>query len=192
MAIDGEPAQPFGARGGELTLGPGNRIDVIVDCVLAPNQNAPMRIDGADRLNSPVVKIWGDPKAPARASRRDEPKSLPPNSLPEHMDFRDAFRFEAVIGQARADKRDAPLFTVKRGRTVTLGLSNPTSTNGFIHLHGHSFRLLDALDDGWKPFWLDTMPIAPQGKARVAFVADNPGKWLLEGLDGANAWFEVT
>ncbi|MGB8741256.1 MAG: multicopper oxidase domain-containing protein, partial [Xanthobacteraceae bacterium] len=53
--------------------------------------------------------------------------------------------------------------------------------NGFIHLHGHSFRLLDALDDGWKPFWLDTMPVAPGGKARIAFVADDPGKWLIEG-----------
>ncbi|MGB6752908.1 MAG: multicopper oxidase domain-containing protein [Xanthobacteraceae bacterium] len=53
--------------------------------------------------------------------------------------------------------------------------------NGFIHLHGHSFRLLDALDDGWKPFWLDTMPVAPGGKARIALVADNPGKWLIEG-----------
>lgn len=194
MAIDGEPAEPFAARGGELTLGPGNRIDVIVDCALAANQNAPMTVEDADRLKSPVVKIWGDPKAPARASRRDEPRSLPPSSLPARMDFRDASRFEAVIGQARADKRDAPLFTMKRGRTVMLGVSNPMSENGFIHLHGHSFRLLDALDDGWKPFWLDTMPIAPGGEARIAFVADNPGKWLIEGLaqNGAGVWFEVT
>ncbi|MGB6759704.1 MAG: multicopper oxidase domain-containing protein [Xanthobacteraceae bacterium] len=78
-------------------------------------------------------------------------------------------------------KNDAPLFAVKRGRTITLGLSNPGAENGFIHLHGHSFRLLDALDDGWKPFWLDTMPVAPGGKARIAFVADDPGKWLIEG-----------
>lgn len=194
MAIDGEPAEPFAARGGELTLGPGNRIDVIVDCAVAANQNVPMTIEGADLSKSPVVKIWNDPKAPARASRRDEPKSLPPNALPARMDFREAFRFEAAIGRARADKADAPLFTVKRGRTVMLGVSNPMSENGFIHLHGHSFRLLDALDDGWKPFWLDTMPIASGGKARIAFVADNPGKWLIEGLgrNSADGWFEVT
>ncbi len=89
---------------------------------------------------------------------------------------------------------------MKQGRTVVLGLSNPFVENtgiqdyAFIHLHGHSFRLLDALDDGWKPFWLDTLPLAPGGKARIAFVADNPGKWLIEGLaeNGAGAWFEVT
>jgi FtsP/CotA-like multicopper oxidase with cupredoxin domain len=72
-----------------------------------------------------------------------------------------------------------------------LGIANPTAANANMHLHGHSFRLLDALDDGWKPFWLDTMPIAPGGNTRIAFVADNPGKWLIEGLYGSNAWFEV-
>jgi FtsP/CotA-like multicopper oxidase with cupredoxin domain len=191
MAIDGQPAQPFAARDGELTLGPGNRIDVIVDCPVMPGQNAPMRIEGID---SPVVKIWCDTKAPARASRRDDPKPLPLNPLPERMDFREALRFQAVVGRTRGAGKDGPLFSVKRGRTVMSELSNPASDNGFIHLHGHSFRLLDALDDGWKPFWLDTMPIAPRGKARIAFVADNPGKWLIEGLaeSASPAWFEVT
>ena len=41
--------------------------------------------------------------------------------------------------------------------------------------------LLDALDDGWKPFWLDTILCLPRQTTRVAFVADNPGKWLLDG-----------
>jgi FtsP/CotA-like multicopper oxidase with cupredoxin domain len=193
MAIDGQPIRPFVARNGELTLGPGNRIDAIVDCTIAAgDMSAAMRIEGADHF--PVVRVLCHPNAPGRDSPRDDPQPLPPNPLPERMDFRDAFRFEAVVGQAHAGKEDAPLFTVKRGRTVMLGLSNPTSENGFIHLHGHSFRLLDALDDGWKPFWLDTMPIEPGGKARIAFVADNPGKWLIEGLaeNGAGAWFEVT
>ena len=76
-----------------------------------------------------------------------------------------------------------------------LKVSNITLENCYIHLHGHSFRLLDALDDGWKPFWLDTLPLAPQASARIAFVADNPGQWLIEGLaakHGAEeAWFEV-
>jgi FtsP/CotA-like multicopper oxidase with cupredoxin domain len=190
MAIDGQPAQPFVAREGELTLGPGNRIDAFVDCTLAPSNAASLTIEGADRQRGVVVQIRCDPNARGRSSRRDDPKSLPTNPLPERMDFHDSLRFDATIGHT---KNDAPLlFTVKRGRTITLGLSNPATENGFIHLHGHSFRLLDVLDDGWKPFWLDTMPIAPGGKARIAFVADNPGKWLIEGLDGANAWFEVT
>ena len=183
MAIDGQPAQPFAARQGELTLGPGNRIDAIVDCALTPGSSAAIKIANADlQRGSPVVTIQCDPKMPARPAPHDAPKPLPPNPLPERMDFREADRFEAVIGRANPDKKAEARFVVKRGRTVMLGISNPTSPNGFIHLHGHSFRLLDALDDGWKPFWLDTMPVAPRSKARIAFVADNPGKWLIEGL----------
>jgi FtsP/CotA-like multicopper oxidase with cupredoxin domain len=194
MAIDGQPAQPFAAREGELTLGPGNRIDAIFDCTLAPGDAASMTIVDTDRLgHRPVAtfRCYG----PGRATARNAAKPLPPNPLPERMDFRDAYRFEAVSGWHGPDKKDELQFTVKRGRTVMVGISNSTAASGFIHLHGHSFRLLDALDDGWKPFWLDTMPVASRSKARIAFVADNPGKWLIEGLvtqSGAGIWFEVT
>jgi FtsP/CotA-like multicopper oxidase with cupredoxin domain len=67
-----------------------------------------------------------------------------------------------------------------------------------MHVHGHHFRLLDSLDDGWKPFWLDTVLVAPEQTARIAFVADNPGKWMLHchrlehSESGMAAWFEVT
>jgi FtsP/CotA-like multicopper oxidase with cupredoxin domain len=194
MAIDGQPAQPFVARDGELTLGPGNRMDVFVDCTLVPDASALIAIENNDGVSAPIARIICKGAEPGRATPRDDPKPLPSNPLPERMDFQHALRVDTAIGRSAATKADAPLFTVKRGRTAVLGLSNPTSENGFIHLHGHSFRLLDVLDDGWKPFWLDTMPIAPRGKARVAFVADNPGKWLIEGLaqSGTGVWFEVT
>jgi FtsP/CotA-like multicopper oxidase with cupredoxin domain len=67
-----------------------------------------------------------------------------------------------------------------------------------MHLHGHHFRLLDRLDDGWKPYWLDTAVVPKMETWRIAFVADNPGKWMLhchmlEHQDtGMGAWFEVT
>jgi hypothetical protein len=34
-------------------------------------------------------------------------------------------------------------------------------------------RLLDRLDDGWKPYWLDTLTIPARQTDRVAFLADN-------------------
>jgi FtsP/CotA-like multicopper oxidase with cupredoxin domain len=79
---------------------------------------------------------------------------------------------------------------------VTLAIRNPTGQPQVVHLHGHSFRLLDRLDDGWKPYWLDTMVVGEQTE-RIAFVADNPGKWLiasrpLEQRGGAAGWFAVT
>jgi FtsP/CotA-like multicopper oxidase with cupredoxin domain len=188
MATDGQPTEPFAAREGRLSLGPGNRIDVFIDCTLNPGGVAPVALEGAAGT-SPIARIVCQTGAVARTMPRPDPPALPPNSLPERMDLRGALRAEAVI-RAAALQGNERLFAVKRGRTVVLKFSNTTLGVSFIHLHGHSFRLLDALDDGWKPFWLDTMPLAPQSSARIAFVADNPGKWVIEGLAGL--WFEVT
>ena len=95
------------------------------------------------------------------------------------------------------DPAGPPLFTVRRGRAVTLGVRNPTGYPHVVHLHGHHFRLLDRLDDGWKPFWLDTLVVGEQIE-RIAFVADNPGKWLIHcrmleasGSDTV-VWFAVS
>ena len=51
-----------------------------------------------------------------------------------------------------------------------------------FRLHGHHFRLLDRLDDGWKPFWLDTLLIDAGQTQRIAFAADYPGQWLMEAM----------
>lgn len=78
-----------------------------------------------------------------------------------------------------------------------LALPNRSAQACAVHIHGHHLRLLDNLDDGWKPFWLDTVLVGPGETARVAFLADNPGMWLIEGHVPARpepilAWFEVT
>ena len=83
-----------------------------------------------------------------------------------------------------ASKR--PAFKAKAGRTVVLALSNRGETETAFHLHGHHFRLLDRLDDGWKPFWLDTLAVAPGQTQRIAFLAEFPGRWLLEST--ATQW----
>jgi hypothetical protein len=166
-------------------------VDVFVDCTLAPDAAAPVTIEGTD---TPIARIVCRPPTAGPKIPRLDPHALPPNGLPERMDFAGALRFEGVVDRATVESKD-PIFSVKRGRTVVLRASNSSPENSYIHLHGHSFRLLDALDDGWKPFWLDTLPLAPQSDARIAFVADNPGKWLIEGLAGKHgadeAWFEV-
>ena len=40
-----------------------------------------------------------------------------------------------------------------------------------------------SMDDGWEPYWRDTLLIQPGRTAHIAFVADNPGKWPLESVD---------
>lgn len=92
----------------------------------------------------------------------------------------------------------APLFSVRRGTPVSLGFVNRTSFPQAIHVHGHAMRVLHLMDDGWEPYWRDTVLVAEGRTSRVAFVADNPGRWLIASqvmerqAAGLYGWFEVT
>ena len=63
---------------------------------------------------------------------------------------------------------------------MVLALTNRAPIATVFHLHGHHFRLLDRLDDGWKPFWLDTLAIEPGQTQRIAFLAEYAGRYLIE------------
>jgi FtsP/CotA-like multicopper oxidase with cupredoxin domain len=76
-----------------------------------------------------------------------------------------------------------PAFRVKAGRAVVLSLINRAQMTSIFHLHGHHFRHLDRLDDGWKPFWLDTIAIDAGQTQRIAFAAEFAGRFLLEAVE---------
>ena len=65
---------------------------------------------------------------------------------------------------------------------MVLALTNRGDIPTVFHLHGHHFRLLDRLDDGWKPFWLDTLAIDSGQTQRIAFAAEHAGRWLMEAV----------
>ena len=199
MAIDGQPAEPFLARDSRVGLGPGNRIDLFIDTTgdagaVAPLLAALLTDAKAER---PIARLVYERGGAERVGRRSEP--LPPNLLPAHIDLRNSLKAELLLANGKAlDPAGPPLFTVKRGRAVTLAIRNTGSHPHVMHLHGHSFRVLDRLDDGWKPYWLDTVTVGARETERIAFLADNPGKWMihchmLEHQEtGMAAWFEVT
>jgi len=200
VAIDGQPSEPFPAREGRVVLGPGNRIDLMVDARLPPGSRAAiMSQDGQAEIS--IARFVYEPMA-ARAAPLAAPKRLPANPLPERLDLRAASRHEFSIElNARPlppVHERKPLFGARRGRVVVLACQNRTDKMQSIHLHGHHARLLDRLDDGWKPFWLDTLMVAPRQTERIAFLADNAGKWLIAARSVAapsaptDAWFEVT
>lgn len=197
MALDGEPAEPFASRDGGVVLGPGNRADVFVDAMLLPGSVAPVLF--TPQSEPPTVRlVYAD--APAREVPPGEPAALPPNPLPERMNFSRALRVALPIEDIKAapmlSAQMRPLFVAERGRTVVMALDNRDASGHVVHLRGHHFRLLDRLDDGWKPYWLDTILVRPRQTERIAFVADNPGRWLIEhrAIDGPAApghWFDV-
>ena len=72
-----------------------------------------------------------------------------------------------------------PLFQVERGRTCVLELNNATPQMHPIHLHGHTFKVLKSSKDEIRPYLADTALVRPKERLTVAFVADNPGDWML-------------
>ncbi|WP_119303672.1 multicopper oxidase family protein [Dongia deserti] len=73
-----------------------------------------------------------------------------------------------------------PLLTLKRDRTHILALRNETAWWHPMHLHGHSFLVLSRNGTrNPRREWSDTVLIPPRKFVDVAFVADNPGDWML-------------
>jgi FtsP/CotA-like multicopper oxidase with cupredoxin domain len=71
-----------------------------------------------------------------------------------------------------------PLDTFVRGRTYVLELVNGTPQQHPIHLHGMSFKVVKP-NRGLPVHWADTVLLGPKDRVEVAFVADNPGDWML-------------
>jgi len=186
MAIDSQPAEPFLARNGAVVLPPGGRTDVFIDM---PAAKAPLPVllhDGSTAR--PVARLTLTEEPPLRAAPLAAPPPLPANGLPDKLDLRSALRAELALdgpdwrAPAKFDAMAAPAFQAKAGRVVVLALANKSAGSAVVHLHGQPFRLLDRLDDGWKPYWLDTLALEPGQTQRVAFQAEAAGRFLIESM----------
>jgi len=189
MALDGQPAEPFLARGGAFALPPGGRADVFVDMALEAGSTEILMHDG--EAARPIARLVLSDEPPIRTENLPAASALPSNGLPTHLDLKNALRVDLPFGGEPKDwLRPAafagstpPVFRAKTGRTVVLSLINRAQTTSVFRLHGHHFRHLDRLDDGWKPFWLDTIAIDAGQTQRIAFAAEYTGRWLLEAVE---------
>lgn len=198
MALDSQPAEPFLARGGALVIAAGGRVDVLIDAAKPPGSSAAITLhDGGKPVSLARLVYAGDP--PLRPAPLPQPAPFPTNGLPAQLPLGSALRTELLLGALVNGQLDwfapdkfnpaaGPAFQVKRGRTVVMALTNHATYPMVFHLHGHHFRLLDRLDDGWKPFWLDTLAIDAGQTQRIAFAAEYPGLWLIEAY--AAKWSE--
>jgi FtsP/CotA-like multicopper oxidase with cupredoxin domain len=189
MALDGQPSEPFPARNGALVLAPGARADVFVDAT-APAGTASSILLHDGKEARPIARLVTSNEPPVRAAPLPTALPLPSNGLPAHLDLKNALRFDLTLGgpqpgwvtPAAFVASAGPAFRARTGRPVVLALTNRGQGPTVFHLHGHHFRLLDRLDDGWKPFWLDTLAVEPGQTQRIAFAAEYAGRWLLEAV----------
>jgi FtsP/CotA-like multicopper oxidase with cupredoxin domain len=190
MALDGEPAEPFLARNSALVLAPGGRADALIDVSDPPGRTSNILLHDGNSVRV-VARLVVSDDPPLRPSPLAPAAMLPSNGLPTQLDLRNALRVDLELDgpawePAASFSASSPVFRARSGRVVVLALTNSAKIATVFHLHGHHFRLLDRLDDGWKPYWLDTLAVEPGQTQRIAFAAEYAGRWLLESV--ANDW----
>lgn len=224
VAVDGMPLPEPEPLSDELVLAPAQRIDLVVDVTAEEGETAGLLRRDTDGTWQPqaMVPVTGQ----ASIARRGVPAALPPNPKMEVSGLKDARRltmaleggamsglesarykgrelgfrglmqegqFWALAGQA--GMADVPFARLSRGETVRLGLTNQTMFPHAMHLHGMHFRTVGA--DGTLGPMRDTVLTFPNETVEIAFVADNPGKWLLHchmlghAASGMTTWIEV-
>jgi FtsP/CotA-like multicopper oxidase with cupredoxin domain len=193
MAIDSQPAEPFLARNGRLVLAPGTRIDAVIDATLPAGTTSAVTLHDGGGSPRHIAQLHISADSPLRPAPLPAPAPLPSENLPTRLDLKTALRVDMPLASSGGVSTSwgppthfstgwAPAFRAKRGRPVVITLTNPTAIPMVFHLHGHHARLLDRLDDGWKPFWLDTVLVDAGKTQRIAFAADVAGAWLVETM----------
>ncbi len=104
-----------------------------------------------------------------------------------------AWSFNGTAGMT-----DEPLLRIEKGRTAVIEMINDTAWPHALHLHGHHFRTVERNGEARAEApWRDTVLLQRDEKASVAFLADNPGKWMLHchmlehQAAGMATWIEV-
>ncbi len=74
---------------------------------------------------------------------------------------------------------EPPMFTLKLGESYIFVLENRTAWEHPVHLHGHSFQIISRSEKVLKnPVVRDTVLLQPEERVEIAFLADNPGRWM--------------
>ncbi|HTY31372.1 multicopper oxidase family protein [Mycobacterium sp.] len=66
---------------------------------------------------------------------------------------------------------------VRQGQRLTLSFNNTTMMYHPIHLHGHTFQMINA--DGSPGARKDTVIVLPRQNLNAVLIADNPGTWVM-------------
>jgi len=207
IALDGHPTPPHAAE--RVVLGPGMRADLILDCIGSPGSAHRVVDGFYRQRAYELLKLQYGSEAPVRASFAPAPRlpgnplSRPQLARAERhrivfgggmmggpmgggmmsgMSGEDMQHglFWTVNARPVPEHDHAPLLKLAIGKSYALELVNDTAWHHPIHLHGHVFTIVSR---NGRPVereqWGDTVLLDPRTRAEIAFVADNPGDWML-------------
>ncbi len=195
VALDGMPlADPTAVD--QILLGPAQRVDLVVDITASAGE---AMLISEERDGGYAVATFPIDEATTPASPGRKPAPLTANTVPAVGNLASAKTVDllmeggAMSGGAsltremidagmfwtfngKAHMQVDPLIEAERGETVRIRMNNQTRWPHSMHLHGHHFQRVE--HTGLGPL-RDTILMEPGEAFDIAFVADNPGDWML-------------
>jgi FtsP/CotA-like multicopper oxidase with cupredoxin domain len=198
IATDGMPVNPV--SGSRFPLAIAQRIDVRVQLpsdgafpILALRENATeqagiiLATPGASiqklpmKNTSPAGLLTLDLESQLIAAN-----PLAPRPIDQSYDLRlqgDMSRYDwpinGIVFDVEHPRGQKAQVRVKSGQRVALKFINETGMSHPMHLHGHSFQVIEINSKSLQGALRDTVLVPPKSNVTVAFDADNPGIWYV-------------
>jgi FtsP/CotA-like multicopper oxidase with cupredoxin domain len=113
-------------------------------------------------------------------------EQLAPKAIDRSFDLRltgDMAQYEwsinGIVFDTKKPAGQPAQVNVKQGQRVALKFINETGMSHPMHLHGHSFQVIDINGQPLKGALRDTVLVTPKTSVTVVFDANNPGIWYV-------------
>jgi FtsP/CotA-like multicopper oxidase with cupredoxin domain len=192
IAVDGFRVQPITAR--RFPLAVAQRLDIRVQIPRTPASYPVLAILEGERNQSGVILQAGN----ALVRRLPVVATTPSTALT--LDLERRLRASESLAPRKADRvhllnltgnmegyvwsingvawnQDVPPLPITKGERIELVFDNRTPMPHPMHLHGHTFQVVEIDGNRFQGARRDTVLVPPKTRVVVAFDADNPGWW---------------
>jgi FtsP/CotA-like multicopper oxidase with cupredoxin domain len=191
VAVDGEKVKPL--RGRRFPMAEAQRIDLMIDVPAGKVVPVLAQREG-DRVRTGFILA-----APGAAVRKISPTGMMVSApMATQLEARLAAltplaarpvnrRVPVVLGGTMSPYKwtlngrtweDREPLHVKKGERVVFDIVNQTPMGHPMHLHGHVFQVIELNGKALSGAVRDTVQVPAKGSVKIAFDADNPGRWL--------------
>jgi FtsP/CotA-like multicopper oxidase with cupredoxin domain len=194
IAVDGFRVQPVLGR--RFPLAVAQRLDIRIQMPRTPASHPVLAILEGERNQSGVILQAGN----ARVRRLPALAAMPSPALT--LDLERRLRATEPLTPRKADRvhqlnltgnmqgyvwsinnvawnKDIPPLPIAKGERVELVFENQTPMPHPMHLHGHTFQVVEIDGARLQGARRDSVLVTPKARVVVAFDADNPGWWAL-------------
>ena len=189
VATDGHAVRP--APGKLFPIATAQRLDILIDLPAAAAFPILARLEGSVRQTGIVLatagarisRITDDTQAASPIDNSLEARLAAANPLPARpadivhtIALDGAMKPYAWSMNGEYWPHITPLI-LNKGQRVEIELANRSMMAHPIHLHGHVFQVIAIDGRPLRGAVRDTVLVSPGGRVRIAFDADNPGRW---------------